>query len=196
MNIEKTIKNLEKRGYKASYFASSDAAVCYLRDNIKNTSVGIGGSVTANTLGLHRLLAEENTVYSHHLIPGNETIAKANSAEVYITSANAISEDGEILNIDGRGNRLAAQVFGDKRLYIVAGVNKICPDFMSALERARNVASPLNCQRLNLNTPCRADGKCHDCHSADRICNALLVHWAPMRGMDTEVVLIGEELGY
>lgn len=196
MNVEKTIKNLEKRGYKASYFASSDAAVSYLRDNIKNTSVGIGGSVTANTLGLHRLLAEENTVYSHHLIPGNETIAKANSAEVYITSANAISEDGEILNIDGRGNRLAAQVFGDKRLYIVAGVNKICPDFMSALERARNVASPLNCQRLNLNTPCRTDGKCHDCHSADRICNALLVHWAPMRGMDTEVVLIGEELGY
>lgn len=196
MNIEKTIKNLEKRGYKVSYFDSSDAAVSYLRDNIKNTNVGIGGSVTANTLKLHQLLAEENAVYSHHLIPGNETIAKANSAEVYITSANAISEDGEILNIDGRGNRLAAQVFGDKRLYIVAGTNKICPDFMSALERARNVASPLNCERLNLNTPCRADGKCHDCHSADRICNALLVHWAPMRGMDTEVVLIGEKLGY
>ena len=196
MNIEKTIANLEKRGYKVSYFPSSGSAVSYLLDNIKNTSVGIGGSVTANTLKLHQLLAAENEVHSHHLIPGNETIARANSAEVYITSANAISEDGEILNIDGRGNRLAAQVFGDKRLYIVAGINKICPDFMSALERARNGASPLNCERLQLNTPCRADGKCHNCHSADRICNALLVHWAPMRGMDTEVVLIGEELGY
>ena len=196
MNIEKTIYNLEKRGYNVSFFSSSADAVGYLLENIKNTSVGIGGSVTANTLKLHQLLADENEVYSHHLIPGNETIAKANSAEVYITSANAISEDGEILNIDGRGNRLAAQVFGDKRLYIVAGINKICPDFMSALERARNVASPLNCERLNLKTPCRADGKCHDCHSSDRICNALLVHWAPMRGMDTEVILIGEELGY
>ena len=196
MNIEKTIKNLEKRGYKVSFFPSSESAISYLLENIKNTEVGIGGSVTANTLGLPQLLAKENTVYSHQLVPGNETIAKANAAEVYITSANAISEDGEILNIDGRGNRLAAQVFGDKRLYIVAGTNKICPDFMSALERARNIASPLNCQRLNRNTPCRADGKCHDCHSADRICNALLVHWAPMLGMDTEVVLIGEELGY
>ena len=196
MNIEKTLKNLEKRGYKVKFFPTSCEAVEYLLENIKDTSVGIGGSVTANTLKLHQLLAEKNTVYSHSIIPGNETVAKANSAEVYITSANAISEDGEILNIDGRGNRLAAQVYGDKRLYIVAGVNKICPDFMSALERARNIASPLNCERLGLNTPCRADGKCHDCRSADRICNALLVHWAPMRGMDTEVILIGEELGY
>ena len=130
------------------------------------------------------------------MIPGNDTVAKANAAEVYISSANAITEDGEILNIDGRGNRLAAQVYGDKRLYIVAGVNKICPDFPSALDRARNQAAPPNCARLNLNTPCRADGKCHDCHSPSRICNALLVHWAPMRGMDTEVVLINEELGY
>ena len=196
MNIEKTIANLEKRGYKVSYFHSSGSAVSYLLDNIKNTSVGIGGSKTIEALGLYETLSETNTVYWHWKVPGAETLKKANDADVYISSANAISEDGEILNIDGRGNRLAAQVFGDKRLYIVAGINKICPDFMSALERARNVASPLNCERLQLNTPCRADGKCHDCHSADRICNALLVHWAPMRGMDTEVVLIGEELGY
>ncbi len=196
MNIEKTIKSLEKRGYSVRFFPTGKEAVDYMLAEIKGKSVGIGGSVTANTLGLYELLGKENSVYSHHFVPGNETIEKANSAEVYITSANAISEDGEILNIDGRGNRLAAQVYGDKKLYIVSGVNKICPDFMSALERARNVASPLNCERLNLDTPCRADGKCHDCHSPQRICNALLVHWAPMRGMDTELILINENLGY
>ncbi len=196
MSIEKTIKNLEKRGFKVSFHESGDGARAYLCENIKGCSVGIGGSVTAGQLGLYEALSAENTVYSHGHVPGAETIAKANAAEVYISSANAITEDGEILNIDGRGNRLAAQVYGDKRLYIVAGVNKICPDFATAIDRARNQAAPPNCARLNLNTPCRADGKCHDCHSADRICNALLVHWAPMRGMDTEVVLINEELGY
>lgn len=196
MNIEKTIKNLEKRGFKVSFHQSSSEAAEYLRINIKNTTVGIGGSVTAVQLGLYELLSESNTVYSHSRVPGNDTVAKANAAEVYISSANAISEDGEILNIDGRGNRLAAQVYGDKRLYIVAGVNKICPDFPTALDRARNQAAPPNCERLKRNTPCRADGKCHDCHSAERICNALLVHWAPMLGMDTEVVLINEALGY
>jgi len=196
MNIEKTIKNLEKRGFKVKLFPSGREAAEYLCRQIKGCTVGMGGSVTASQLGLYEALSEENTVFSHSVVPGNDTIAKANAAEVYISSANAITEDGEILNIDGRGNRLAAQVYGDKRLYIVAGINKICPDFSSAIDRARNHAAPPNCVRLNLNTPCRADGKCHDCHSTDRICNALLVHWAPMRGMDTEVVIINEELGY
>ncbi len=196
MNIEKTVRNLENRGFKAKLFSTGAEAREYLCQQIKGCTVGIGGSVTATQLGLYEALSAENSVFCHGIVPGNDTIAKANAAEVYISSANAITEDGEILNIDGRGNRLAAQVYGDKRLFIVAGVNKICPDFPTALDRARNVAAPPNCARLNLNTPCRADGKCHDCHSAQRICNALLVHWAPMRGMDTEVVLINEELGY
>ena len=196
MNIEKTIKSLENRGFKVSFHESGKDAVSYLCEKIKGVDVGIGGSVTATQLGLYEILGKENSVYCHGVVPGDATIAKANAAPVYISSANAITEDGEILNIDGRGNRLAAQVYGDKRLYFVVGVNKICPDFNTALDRARNQAAPPNCARLNLNTPCRVDGKCHDCHSPQRICNALMVHWAPMRGMDTEVVLNNEELGY
>lgn len=197
MNVEKTVKNLEKRGFKVKYFDTAAEAAEYLDSQIKETTVGIGGSITAQQLGLYELLGKDNSVYWHWIAPGADTLAKAAAAEVYITGANAITEQGEILNIDGKGNRLAAQVYGDKRLYIVSGVNKICPDFESALYRARNVASPINCKRFEAyNNPCKIDGKCHDCHSKTRICNALLVHWAPMMGMTTEVVLINEELGY
>lgn len=196
MNIEKTIKNLENRGFTAKYFPTAAEASAYLAAEIKGKTVGIGGSITARDLGLYELLAENNTVHGHWQIPGPETIEKANHAEVYITSANALTENGEILNIDGRGNRLAAQVYGDKKVYYVAGVNKICPDFDSALDRARNVASVKNAARFGLSTPCQIDGKCHDCRSPQRICNALIVHWAPMMGMEAEVVLIGEDMGF
>ena len=171
-------------------------AADYLVSEIQGKTVGIGGSRTAKDMGLYERLGEKNTVYGHWQVPGYETQLKANAAEVYITSANAITEDGEILNIDGRGNRVAAQVFGNKKVYYVAGINKICPDFNSALDRARNVAAVKNCERFGLNTPCQTDGKCHDCRSPQRICNALVVHWAPMMGMESEVVLIGEEMGF
>lgn len=195
MNIESTIKNLELRGFTVKHFATGAEAADYLCSEIKNTEVGIGDSKTAEQLGLYEKLGENNTVYWHWKVPGAETLEKANAAPVYISSANAIAATGEILNIDGRGNRLAAQVFGDKRLFIVAGTNKICPDFHSALDRARNVAATQNNLRFDNNNPCRIDGKCHDCRMPSRICNALLVHWGPMMGMTTQVILIDEELG-
>lgn len=196
MNIEKTIKNLEKRRFVVKYFPSAAEAADYLQQQIKDTTVGIGGCMTAEQMGLYEKLSGSNEIYWHWKTPGAETIEKANHAKVYITSANAMTEDGEILNIDGRGNRLAATVYGDKKLYIIAGTNKVCPDFASALDRARNVASVKNCKRFDFKNPCKIDDKCHDCHTPTRICNALMVLWAPMTGMYTEVILIGEELGY
>lgn len=195
MNIEKAIRNLKLRGFAVQHFATGEEAAAYLCSAIHDTEVGIGGCKTADQLGLYEKLSEHNTVHWHWRVPGMETLQKANAAPVYITSANAISEDGEILNIDGRGNRLAGQVFGNKKLYIVAGVNKLCPDFAAALERARNVAAVQNCKRFPAQTPCKLDDRCHDCRSADRICRALLVLWAPMMGMEAEVILIDEELG-
>ena len=195
MNLEKTIRSLELRGYSVKHFAKGEEAAAYLCEQIRNTTVGIGGCKTADQLGLYEKLSEQNTVHWHWRVPGIDTLQKANAAPVYITSANAISEEGEILNIDGRGNRLAGQVFGNKKLYIVAGTNKIRPDFASALERARNVAAVQNCKRFEAKTPCKIDDKCHDCRSADRICRALLVLWGRMMGMEAEVILIDEELG-
>ena len=195
MNIEKTIKNLQLRHFKVKYFETAAEAADYLTGAIQNTTVGIGGSKTVDQLGLYDRLCENNTVFWHWKKPGMATLESANASKVYLSSANAISEDGEILNIDGRGNRLAGQVFGDKKVYIIAGTNKICENFESALYRARNVAAVQNCRRFENNNPCKLDGKCHDCRMESRICNALLVLWGPMMGMETEVVLINEELG-
>ena len=142
MNIEKTIKNLKLRGFEVSFFENKEAASDYLLSQIKNTTVGIGGCLTADQMGLYEKLIEAgNDVAWHWRTPGWETLEKENAAEVFISSANAIAETGEILNIDGRGNRLAGLVFGKKRVYIIAGTNKLCPDFDSALSRARNTAA-------------------------------------------------------
>lgn len=195
MDIEKTIHSLKLRGYRVQRFATGAEAAAYLNGQIDGVTVGIGGCKTADQLGLYESLSGHNEVFWHWRAPGTETIAKANAAEVYISGVNAMTEGGEILNIDGNGNRLAGQVYGKKRLYLVTGVNKICPDFESALYRARNTAAVLNNKRFDNRNPCKIDGKCHDCRMPSRICNALLVLWAPMNGMTSEVILIDEELG-
>ena len=197
MDVEKTVRNLKSRGFEVSHFATANEACDYLTAAISDTTVGIGGSKTIDQLGLYdKLCAVGNEVFWHWKQPGYDTLIRENVSEVFISSANAIAETGEILNIDGRGNRLAGLAFGKKRVYIVAGTNKICPDFDSALFRARNVAAVQNAQRFPASTPCKADGACHDCRSKERICNALLVLWGPMMDMESvEVVLIDEELG-
>ncbi len=197
MDIEKTIKNLKARHFSVKHFASGEDACKYLLGEIKDTSVGIGGSKTVDQLGLYdKLVANGNEVFWHWREPGLETLDKENAAKVFISSANAIAETGEIINIDGRGNRLAGQVYGRKTVYIIAGTNKICPDFESAVFRARNTAAVQNCKRFPAKTPCKIDDKCHDCRSPERVCNAMLVLWGPMMDMDkVEIVLIDEELG-
>ena len=196
MNLEKTMENLSRRGFKVSHFETGAQAADYVAGQIHGCSVGMGGSMTLQALGLYERLGEDNTVYWHWKVPGAETLRAAALADVYLSSANAVSEDGEIFNIDGNGNRLAGTLYGHKKVFILAGANKIEPDFDSALARARNVAAVKNCARFGKKTPCQVDGRCHDCRSAERICHALAVLWGPMGGMETEVVLIDEELGY
>ena len=197
MDIEKTIKNLKARHFSVQHFASGEEACKYLLGEIKDTSVGIGGSKTVDQLGLYdKLVANGNEVFWHWREPGLETLDKENAAKVFISSANAIAETGEIINIDGRGNRLAGQVYGRKTVNNDAGTNKICPDFESAVVRARTTAAVQNCTRFPAKTPCKIDDKCHDCRSPERVCNAMLVLWGPMMDMGkVEIVLIDEELG-
>ena len=195
MDLEKTISNFKSRGFSVSQFETGSEAAAYLCGAITGTTVGIGGCKTADQLGLYDALSENNTVFWHWRDSSPDVRAKENSAEIFICSANAVSEDGELVNIDGAGNRIAGQVFGHKKVYIVIGTNKICPDFDAAVYRARNVAAVLNAARFKKNTPCQVDGKCHDCRSKERICNAMTVQWFPMMGMETEIVIINEELG-
>ncbi len=200
MAFEALKATLEHNGFQVSVFATKEDATAYLNREIDNTTVGMGGSMTITQMDLKENLSAHNLVFSHGytLCDAPQVQKLAANADVYILSANAIAENtGEILNIDGRGNRVASSLYGHKKVYLLAGKNKISPDFESALFRLRNVVAPKNAQRLKRNTPCAAKGdKCYNCSSPERICNGLVVLYKKMMGMDMEVILIDEELGY
>ena len=193
-DMECVRKNLEERGFQTSCFATAKEAADYLHAQIDGATVGIGGSMTIQAMGLSERLSKHNEVIWHW--EGGE-LRRAMLADVYLTSVNGLAETGEIVNIDGNCNRVAASMFGPKRVYYVVGINKIAPDFEKALWRARNVAAPKNAQRLGKKTPCavKAD-RCYDCKSPERICRGLSVLWRKPTGFEqAEVVLIEEELG-
>lgn len=193
--------NLEKKGYAVSVFESKEEAAAYMNGQIDGKTVGIGGSATVNQMGLYDLLCTHNTVVWHDRKPAEMTVAQARLAaaqsEIYVSSVNGISLKGEIVNIDNTGNRVAAMTFGPKKVYLVIGANKLAPDLDGAVYRARNIAAPLNAKRLNRKTPCaiKAD-KCYDCNSNERICRNLSVFWEKPTGVDYEIILINEGLGF
>lgn len=198
---ELTISNLRKRGFSVAYFDTAAEAADYLDRSIDGKTVGVGGSVTLQEMGLYDKLSTHNRMFWHWYAPQNvpmqETHRMAATAQVYLSSANAIAATGEILNIDGTGNRVASTLYGHEKLYIVAGENKIAENYDAALWRARNIASPKNAQRLVKKTPCALKGdKCYDCSSPERICRGLVVLWEPMLSTETEIILVGESLGY
>ena len=201
MDFTKVKSALEARGFKVSAFPTAAEAARYLNGQIDGVSVSFGGSVTLEQMGLFESLGQHNEVLSHWHVPAGgdpgEIRAKAMTTEVYLTSANGLAETGEIVNIDGTGNRVSGMLFGHKKVYFVVGRNKLAPDYDGALWRARNIAAPKNAQRLGTRTPCAARGdRCYDCKSPQRICRGLVVLWEAMKGCETEVVLVDEELGY
>ena len=125
-----------------------------------------------------------------------DTLLRARAADIYITSANGVSETGELVNIDGNGNRVSETLFGPKKVFFVVGSNKITPDLNSAWQRARNVAAPLNAKRLQADTPCAAGDCCYECMSPSRLCRATVILERPVNGMKAEVVFVNEPLGY
>ena len=195
--MEKIVEALRKNGFTVTECADRKAAADYLAGSISGKTVGMGGSMTLGALDVYDRLAADNTVFWHQVTPGDDVCVQADNAQVYITSANAVSEEGYILNIDGRGNRTAGTIMKKERVIVVVGENKLSGPFPQALERARNVAAPMNAKRLNKKTPCAVDGKCHDCASPERICNVLVVLWGkPSWCEQMEVLLIHEDLGY
>ena len=200
LNVQTVLDNLKRRGFHAAYFETKEAAAAQLAAELHGTSIGFGGSVTAQQMGLFELLGKDNEVFWHWK-DGDRMLAQQNAAhaKVYILSANALSETGELVNIDGNGNRVASSLYGHERVIFLVGVNKLTPDLPSAIDRARNVASPLNARRLNRKTPCALSEpmKCHDCASPERICSGIVIHTQKMGSIrQMDVYLIGEELGY
>ena len=195
MAFETVKTNLESRCYTVKVFATGAEAAAYINSVVDNTTVGIGGSMTVQSMGLYESLSAHNQVF-WHWVSGPEAHAQASVAQVYLTSANGLSENGEIINIDGAGNRVASTLFGHQKTYFIIGKNKLAPTFDEALWRARNIAGPKNAQRLGKKTPCAVNGdRCYDCQSPERICRGLVVNWGPMMGKEAEVILVDENLG-
>lgn len=193
--------NLEKKGFVVNCFETKEEATAYLSSKINNTSVGFGGSATLEEMGMYEELAKHNDVYWHWRTSDEMTADKAREmarkANIYLSSVNGIATTGEIINIDGNCNRVSEIMFGHSKVYLVAGINKIEEDYDKALNRARNIAAPLNAKRLNRKTPCAIKGdKCYDCGSPERICRGLSVLWEKPSGCEYEVILINENLGY
>ena len=194
-DFTKVRHNLEARGFSVSCFATAEEAVDYLDKKLDGRTIGVGGSVTIRDMGIAQRLEGHNQVAWAWT---GGTRADAAAAQVYLTSVNGLAETGEIINIDGTGNRVASTIFGHEEVYFIVGRNKLAPDYDGALWRARNIASPKNAQRLARKTPCAVKGdKCYDCSSPERICRALTVLWEAPNGIGrSEVVLIDQDLGF
>jgi L-lactate utilization protein LutB len=196
------IKNLQRRHIQAFYCPTAAEAVGKVSELIADgESVTWGGTMTVRDMGIPAALKSRGTleVLDRDLVETPEEkqamYLRAFSVDVYLSSANAISEDGVIVNIDGNGNRVAAITWGPKRVIFVIGLNKVAKTVEAALDRARGTASPINAARFDIKTPCQVDGICHNCNSADSICNYVHFLRNSPRGRHT-VVLVGESLGY
>lgn len=200
---ERLVKKLEQRHYEAYYCPTAQEAVEKALSLIEeNSTITWGGSMTIRDAGLIKALYEAgkyNLLDRETLTDRAEIMEmyrQAFYADVYLTSANAMSEEGEIVNIDGNGNRVAAITFGPKKVIFMIGLNKVCGTLEAAITRARSTAAPINAARFDINTPCHTDGCCHDCHSPQCICNYIHVMRNSYPALRHTVILIGEEAGY
>lgn len=202
MLAERMLKSLKRRNFNAFYCPTAAEAIEKVSALIPNgSSVTWGGSMTIRDMGLTRRLKERDLIVldrddAASREEAQQIYREAFSCDYYLSSANAISEDGVIVNIDGNGNRVAAITFGPKNVILVIGLNKVAQDVNSALARARSTASPINAARFDINTPCRKDGVCHNCNSPESICNYIhFLRNSHPAGRHT-VILVGEDLGY
>lgn len=198
---ERLVKQLQQRHYNAVYCATANEAVEKVLALIPDgSSVTWGGSMTLRDMGITKRLHERNLeVWDRDEAPSREAAQeiyrRAFYADYYLTSANAMTEDGLIVNIDGNGNRVAAITFGPKNVIFVVSINKVMQNLDAAVSRARSVAAPINIQRFaDLNTPCKADGVCHNCKSADSVCNYIhIMRNSHPAGRHTVVLVGGNE---
>ena len=199
---ERMIKNLKRRNMEAFYCKTSEETIQKVLELIPDgSSITWGGSMTIRDMGIPDALRKKGTyeVLDRDLVEGHEEkvqmYVRAFTTDVYLSSANAISEDGVIVNIDGNGNRVAAITWGPKKVIFIIGLNKVAQTVEAALARARSTASPTNAARFDIKTPCQVDGVCHNCNSPESICNYVHFLRNSPHGKHT-VILVDENLGY
>ncbi len=202
IQAETIIKNLKKRNMEGYYFASAAACTEAILSTLpKGSVIGWGGSESIKECGL----LEEIQKGGYELLDrslartpeeSRQIYAKTVLADYYLMSTNAITLGGELINIDGNGNRVACLIQGPSHVIIIAGMNKVVSDVPGGVARVRNMASPANAIRLNRNLPCAASGVCHDCLSPECFCNQIVVTRRSMHPGRIKIYLVGEELGY
>ena len=196
---QKVIKGLESRNM-AGYYAPDRKAALELALSLipEGSLVTMGGGVSVQEIGLVDALKAGN----YRFLDRNEAADKraamlaAYDADVFLASANAITEDGVLVNIDGNANRVSAMAFGPKKLVLIVGMNKVCSDVDGALKRARNVAATVNAQRFGLSTPCAKTGSCMNCKSPDTICCQFLITRFSRHAGRIHVILVNDNLGF
>jgi hypothetical protein len=189
-------KRLSAHGFEVKVFETAKEAADWAVELAKGTKVAIGGCLTAQQLGIYdRLKAEAGTAVFWHWY-NEEDRREGYNVDYYFASANGISMNGEIVNIDGSGNRVSHLVFGPKNSVYLIGRNKIEDTLDQAMERARVTATVKNAIRLNRKPPCTVDGKCHDCHGPECLCSIITIHRQKTSLIKTYVALINEDLGY
>ncbi|MBW1962051.1 MAG: lactate utilization protein [Deltaproteobacteria bacterium] len=201
----KILESLKKKKYDAHFFETAAQAAEFIKSSVKqDETIGVGGSVTLRQgLGIVEALREKGvTVYDHWEAAEDparrlELKRMQRAVDVFLTSINAITLDGVLVNLDGGGNRVASTCSGTKRVIVVAGANKVVEDLDAAVHRTRNHASPLNAIRLRRETPCVETGTCNDCSSPQRICGMLLIMFQKPGDIDKfTVILVNEQMGY
>ncbi len=203
IKMKKCAEALEKNNFKVFIAENGNEAVSVVKTLIKEgDTIGLGGSVTLSELGIVDLCRSPEYKlfdrYAPNLTPAQtaEVLRQSLLSDVFITSTNAITENGELYNVDGRANRVAAMLFGPESVVVVAGYNKIVKDLDAADKRVKEIAAPMNCVRLQRGTPCTKLGSCADCKSEGRICADKVVMARQMVKDRVKVILVKEELGY
>ncbi|MCT4508941.1 MAG: lactate utilization protein [Tepidibacter sp.] len=199
--IENLIGNLRKRGIEAKSFETKDDLKKDLLNEVnKDDLVAIGGSMSIDQIDVYDDLVEKSKEVLWHwkVDPSErmELLRKAIFSDVYLSSTNAILEDGRIINIDGVGNRVASMFFGPKKVILVCGINKVCNDYDDAMNRIKTSACPNNARRLNLNVPCAKIDSCVDCKSEQRMCMVTSIIEKKPPTIDFKVYILNEEIGY
>lgn len=196
---EQIIKGLEKRNMKGYYAEDREEALKIALGLInEGATVTMGGGMSVHEIGLVEALKKGNYNFiDRDEMEDREAAALAGfTADYFLTSANAMTQDGVLVNIDGYGNRVAATVFGPGKVIYIVGMNKVCADPEAALKRARNTAAPTNIQRFDKNTPCSKTGTCMNCTSPDCICSQILFTRYSMIPNRIHVVLVNDNLGF
>lgn len=192
------IKGLESRNMKGFYASSKDDALKIALSLIpENSTVAMGGCTSANEIGLIDALKNGKYKYiDRALMEPRESLMAAYDADIFLASANAMTSDGVLVNIDGNSNRVSCIAQGPRKVVFIVGMNKVCDDLDSAMKRARTVAAPANAQRFNIDTPCKKTGRCFDCKSPDTICCQFLITRFSKHPGRINVILVNENLGF